>query len=393
MKQIFYIIATAVAGICLAGSCAKQDDTYKEFVKIGGYNYPAKSKNLKATAGYNRVILTWDIPLDPAAKHAKVFWDNYKDSVSIEYSACTDGQARIEIRNLEDRSYTFDVINYDDAGNKSLACELTTSAYGDGWLSTHSERKVISTIMNGEDGVAKMGEPTNEMVLTKFRYLDTDGNWVESEPVSCTEFEARLPKALKGKRIQYKSAYCPENGIDTVWASSWIRTSQPIIYALSGDWTVKCTANQARNDDYSPYNMFDGDFETRYYSSTNTNYRKLFPKIVTIDTKREGKEAVTITGINVTQHPTTNASRYVKAFNVYVGDEPFDANDADYLADFGTPIIDATLVQTSASQSRTLTTPVSGRYIAIVFKNSYSSNGYIDVWEFEILGYIEAEAD
>jgi hypothetical protein len=33
--------------------------------------------------------------------------------------------------------------------------------------------------------------------------------------------------------------------------------------------------------------------------------------------------------------------------------------------------------------------PKAGRYIAIVFRNSYNSTGFIDLWEFEAFGYVE----
>lgn len=35
----------------------------------------------------------------------------------------------------------------------------------------------------------------------------------------------------------------------------------------------------------------------------------------------------------------------------------------------------------------------SGRYIAIVFTNSRNKQGYLDLWELTVWGYIEADAN
>lgn len=392
MNNYIYKALFAAALAITVVACDKQDDSYRQYVVNGGYNYPAKPDSVIAQPGFHRVAVSWRAPKDPAVKSVKLFWDNYAKSVDVDYKTAVDGWVTAYVDNLEERSYSFDVVNYDGNGNKSLASEVTASPYGEGWLSTHAERRVRSMVMNGGDAVVTLGNPIDEMVCTQFRYKDASGNWVLSELISVDDFEGTLPNAMKGKNVEYRSAYCPAKGVDLVWNENWTKTTQPILYRLSGDWKYSVTAGQQRSDDYSPANMFDGDSTSRYYSSTNTSLRKNFPKIVAVDTQAPDGSAPTITGIKILQHPTESKSRYVRAFNFYVGDSPYNVDDADYLNNFGTPVVDATLKQDEAEQSRSINN-ATGRYFAIAFKNSYNTNGFIDVWELEVIGYIAADAD
>ena len=165
MKKIVSIVFFSL----LLFSCGKQDSVYKEFVKEGGYIYPAKPLELTAKMGYQRIFLEWKAPMDPSIRTTKLFWDNYTDSMVFSVSDYVDGFLRAEVSGLDDRSYTFDVINYDAAGNRSLASEITTTPFGESWLLSHSERSCVSAVMDGDVALVKMGKSTDEMVATQFR--------------------------------------------------------------------------------------------------------------------------------------------------------------------------------------------------------------------------------
>lgn len=393
MKKISNFIAVSAISLLSLSACDKQDDTYRQYIVPGGYNYPAKASSVSARSGYQRVDISWATPLDPAVKSVKVYWDSKRDSAEVSYADAVNGMVTAHINGLEERSYTFEIVNFDSNGNRSLASEITVSPYGDGWLSTHAERRVYSAVMKGNDALLTLGTPVDEMVFTRFRYKNKDGQVVVSDPVPMDSVDVRLADALKGKYFEYQSAYCPKNGLDVVWNSNWIKTNSPIYYNLADEsWTVSVTTNQVRSGEYGPENMFDGDLETRYYSSTSTTYRKTFPKIVSIKTNAPDGFEPTVVGINFIQHLTESKSRYVKAFSFYVSDMDYNPNDTDFQSTFGTPTIDGTLKQDSSEQQLAFS-PVSGRNMALVFKSSYSSNGFIDVFEFEVLGYVKANAD
>lgn len=397
MKRLLYYILVFLS-FCLV-SCDKQDDTYTQFVVPGGYNYPAKPAAVKTQSGYYRVALSWDIPRDPAVKSVKVFWDNRRNSMDVDYASAVDGRVTAVVSELEDRSYTFSIINYDASGNQSLATEVTVAPYGDGWLSTHAERKIVKAQMNGTEAEITMGSPMDEMVSTKFRYRDSKGNVVESkESLSCSDNVIGLPDAMKGKLVEYQSCYCPVNGIDTIWSGNWIKASRAIAYDFDGKKaTATVTANQVR-DQYLPDLIMDGikdSPESRYYSTNVSSYRNVFPKIIVIDTKERDENAMTFNNFRFYQDPDPEGQtrRNVRSVYVYVSDQKFNPDNKNYVADFGEPVLKCNLTQTEAVQEFAPSEEKAGRYIAIVFRNSYSSSGYVDLWEFEAYGFVEANVD
>lgn len=400
MKRLTSCVLTLIAMAFGFSSCDKQDDTYGQYVVNGGYNYPAKPIDVSFSSGYNRVRLKWAEPLDPAVKTAKVYWDNYADSLTLDYSSVVDGYVSVVIDQLEERSYSFDIVNFDGQGNRSLASEVTVSPYGNGWLATHSERRLSWAQMDGDNAVVTMGTPMDEMVATKFRYRDSSGQWVESPGVlPCEESVMELPNALKGKLLEYKSAYCPKAGIDTVWNLNWSRSNKPIVYNIDGG---KCSVTVTDNQIYSnftPEKIVDGvkdNSDSRWFSSFNSSYRNKWPKIVCIDTKLNGDNRMTFTNFKFYENPAIDAEtqRYIKAVDIYVGDKLFNVNaSSSQLSSFGTPIAQTTLNTLGYEFEKFVDEETLGRYIAIVFKNSFSSVGYIDLWEFEAYGYVESEVD
>ena len=393
MKKIYIILISLLA--LVAASCAKQDTVYKEFIKDGGLIYPAKPLNITAERGYQRIVLKWDIPMDPSIRTAKLFWDNYTFEKEFNYSEYPSGVIEAVIDGLEDRSYTFDIVNFDSDGNRSLEAEITTSPFAESWLVSHAERSVRFAEMEGSGARIQMGKATDEVAVTKFRYVNSSGQTVESkEYLTSDQDEIILPDAKKWEYFEYQSAYCPAGGIDTVWTSNWIRSSYPIATNVDGSVaTVSVTSNQIR-DNFVPDLILDGikdDGNSRWFSSNAAAYRNRFPKILVIDTKLSGENAQTFNHFIFYQDPDPDGQtrRYIRAVNVYVSDTKFNPDNTNYTRDFGDPVLQATLNTNEAVQEFTPDVMASGRYIAIVFRNSFNSTGFIDLWEFEAFGFVE----
>ncbi len=393
--NIFLTVGVAVA----LSSCGGQDEIYKEWVKKGGYDYPAKAINLSSVIGYKSVIINWEKPMDPAVTTATLFWDNYASSQSIDYADYPDGKVSMGVGNLEDRSYTFDIVNYDAVGNKSLAAEITVSPYGDSWMVSRSERTVTSARMDGRDAKIVMSKATDEMVATRFRYKNLQDEWVECETIlKPGENEVTFPNALRGKRFEYSSSFCPAAGKDTVW-SHWTKSADGISYQLDGSrWNVSVTNGQY-NRINTPEKIFDGRFDRSDYSwhsSKSDNNKLVFPKVLSIDTMASAGEEYAFTGFTFYENDSASSMRYIKNFVVYVGSKAYDPNDADYQTEghFGIPFISGTLSTSEAQYSVNSTSGATGRYLAIVFKDSWNAqDGFIDLWELVPYGYIPSLAD
>ena len=391
MKKICFVLLILAALV----SCGKQDTVYKPFVKEGGYIYPAKPLELKAISGYQRVILEWMAPMDPSIRTTKLFWDNYTDSLVFSINDYDGSFLSAEVANLDDRSYTFDVVNYDAAGHKSLAAEITTTPFGESWLLSHAERSILSAVMDGDDAVITMTKSTDEMVATQFRYKTTDGTVVESDFLGPGEEVIRLPGALKGKKIEYKSAFLPSSGRDTVWFLSWQKSMNPIYYkADTENWAVEATKGQVYST-MTADKIFDGVIgsNNRWHSSRTASTAKVFPKVLAIDTGVEAGSEFTFTNFILSQSTSGQTYRYIRELVIFIGDTPFDPNDSDPLTNYGTPVFRETMVRTEADLTVNFRPVVKGRYIALVFTNSYSGSGYIDLWEMAPYGYLDSEVD
>jgi len=387
-------IAIVVCALAALVSCGKQDTIYKQWVKEGGYIYPAKPIELTATSGYQRIVLEWMAPMDPSIRSTKLYWDNYTDSLEFSYSDYKDGFLSTQVKNLDDRSYTFDVVNFDAKGNRSLAAEITTTPFGESWLLSHAERSLMDAVMDGDEAVITMSKSTDEMVATKFRYLNKDGVVVESDYLEPGQTEMRLPNAMKGKRVEYKSAFVPSTGTDTVWFLSWQKPQDPILYMPdTKDWTVTATRGQVYGT-YTPEKIIDGEISSssRWHSSRVAATAKKFPKILVIDTG-ESNDRLSYTSFIFYQSPNGPTYRYLREVIVYVGDTPFDPNEADPEANFGTPAAKTTFIRTEEIQSIEFKPAVSGRYIALVFTDCYGGNNYLDLWELLPYGYIPSDVD
>lgn len=391
MRKIYSVLFFTLALV----SCGKQDTVYKEFVKEGGYIYPAKPIELRATSGYQRILLEWEAPMDPSIRTTKVFWDNYSDSLVFSTSDYRDGSIQVWVDNLDDRSYTFDVVNFDAAGHKSLATEITTTPFGESWLLSHAERSILSAKIDDEDAEITMTKATDEMVATQFRYKDVDGNVVVSDWMLPDEVNITLPRAKKGKRFEFRSAYLPSNGVDTVWSVSWTQSPTPIVYALPTEtWTVSVTKGQ----EYSSLTcdkIFDGVVGTnnRWHAARSGTAAKAFPKILTIDTGAEAGKEYTFTWLDFYQSPSNSTYRYIRNVSLYIGDQAFDPDAEGAPEGYDKLIAKVALSRNDEVQSLPVRPYTAGRYFAIVFENSFHNSGYIDLWELVPYGYLASEVD
>ncbi|MBQ9888557.1 MAG: hypothetical protein IJM41_04870 [Bacteroidales bacterium] len=396
MKTFKYILVPALI-LSAFFSCDRQDDIYKEYVKTGGWIYPAKAQNVSAVNGFKRVILTWDTPGDPSVTRAKIYWDNYGDSLEFAYPGGTDKTVSVTIENLSDRTYTFDIVNFDAKGNKSIPTELSATPYGDNWLQTHIERSVINMIVSddGNSVHVLMSSASTDMVATRFRIRGAAGEWEDIRPyLKPGETELDLPLKMKGKKFQYQSAFLPSNSQDTAWLA-W--SSSPV--AIPGrldtsGWTVTATDGQVL-EGCEPYKIFDGitDSENgRWHGSTDATLAKVFPKILAIDTKCEKGHEPTITEIRFWRSTERN-KRYTREVYFYIGNQPYDPNAGEsYASKFGDFALFSELYLSENPSIRSCP-PSSGRYMSLVFPNSRGTTGYLDLWELEVWGYVEAEAE
>lgn len=392
MKKNLYILLALFIGVGLY-SCQNQDDIYQEFVKKGGYMYPQKTNGLATYSGYKRIKLVWDVPKDPSVRTAKVYWNNKVDVRDVDYAAHVGDRVELIFDGLEERAYTFQLVNFDSNGNQSMVSEVTVSPYAENWLMTHAERTVSSAEVKGTAADLVMSYGTNEMIATRFRYVNKNGETVVyDQNLDASSNKISLPDAVSGKRFEYSSSYCPAAGLDTIW-NSWVRSPNPISGLLNSElWGVDVTSGQIWDSSFMPAKVFDGIIDkTHRWCSAQGTSAKVFPKIMVVDMK---KDSYSINKFILYQDPNSY-SRYGSSVEFYWGNEPFDPNaGAEYATSpgFAKAIANSTYQATTfyastASWGKSWADMQKFRYMAIVWKNSRSTSGWIDLWEIQFYGY------
>ncbi len=393
MNKNIFILLILFIGTALY-SCKNQDDVYQEFVKKGGYVYPQKTNGLAIFTGYKRIKLVWDAPKDPSVRTAKVYWNNNIDMKEIDYSTITGDKVELYIDKLEERSYTFNLVNFDSKGNQSMTSEITAAPYAENWLMLHADRTVSSAQTNGTAADLVMSYGTDEMIATRFRYLNTDGNTVlHNHVMNAANNKISLPGAVAGKRFEYSSSYCPALGLDTIW-NDYKKSVNPISGKLDCTlWGGDVTTGQIWDNTFLPAKVLDGIIDrTHRWCSAQGTLAKTFPKIMVFDNK---KSSFYINKISLYQDQTSTSYRYGNTVEIYWGNEPFDPNaGASYATSpgFAKAITSVTYLTTTFYFSTSIWTKSwtdmqNFRYMAVVWKDSRNTNGYIDLFECEFYGY------
>lgn len=401
MKRILYItlIAALVGSFT---SCKDQDDIYKQWVVPGGNVYPEKANGLNAKLGYKRVQLRWAAPKDPSVTKAVITWDNGDQTKELNYADYAGQDSiRLEIDQLKEQSYTFNIVNYDKEGNQSMQSENTASPYGDIWLATHSERTIKSAeVPSGTNANISLDFGTNEMVATKFRYMNNDGEWVVTDPVPSNVASVVFENAKVNRYYQFASGYCPSEGLDTIW-SEWSKSPTPIAGRLeSTGWEVTATGYNASNP---PSKILDNIITAGNLNGAWVwNNGGKWPVVLQIDMK---KDTYVITRLRVVNFLNTMGQRRLYNVAYFFGDEPFNLEPGSTYQPVNVnpwPIFSEPTFA-KAKYSRTTTfwngdayhnenaNHTQCRYIAMTMHNSRAST-QIACQEVEVYGYdINAE--
>ncbi|GHT78681.1 chitobiase [Bacteroidia bacterium] len=147
MKKSIYSLGLIFSAVYFS-ACGDMNDLHNEFIVPGGITYPQKAEALTILEGRNRVRIEWLKGTDPKVVKARVYWNNYTDSVNVDIPAAGN-IVSVDIDNIAEDSYTFVVKTFDAEGNVSVPTEATGKVYGALYETTISPRK-LSTMKANE---------------------------------------------------------------------------------------------------------------------------------------------------------------------------------------------------------------------------------------------------
>jgi hypothetical protein len=189
------------------------DSHYKEFIVSNGYIYPQKAEDLKIYTGYTKVRITWTRAKDPSVVKARVYWNNYTDSLDVAIPQDKD-IVSVDVENLKENTYTFYIRTFDAAGNVSIPAEITGKVYGEPYLASLANRSAKYILFDPDsnkltiDWVGKAQDEV-ECVLEYMNMQDI----VIKQSIPLTEFTTVIEEFKSGLKIN--SAFLPTASIDT----------------------------------------------------------------------------------------------------------------------------------------------------------------------------------
>ncbi|MGV8879168.1 MAG: DUF4998 domain-containing protein [Sphingobacteriaceae bacterium] len=272
-STLFLLVALAFTG------CKKMDSTYKEFIVPGGITYTGKASKPMAFAGKNRIKIAWLRGADPNIVKAKIFWDNYTDSLDVNIPATGD-TISVVINDLPEKSYSFMIKTYDDKGIASIPVELLSGSYGDRYQSQLLNRPVNALNIDVEGKITiKWGSAdiSNGAVQSELKYTDRSGN-MKTTLFSATEEKSSLTDLMPGTRFQYRTVFRPDSmSIDnfyTAYVESGILTFD------KASWSIIDFSTEHDNGSNAVKNFIDGTDGTRWHSRAGGSQ---YPHFATID--------------------------------------------------------------------------------------------------------------
>lgn len=353
----------------LFASCTDMNHVSKEFL-TPEIRYAGSPDTINVLSGQERLVLNFRLA-DPSISQLKIYWNNKTDSLIQDVVMDVSPKAfNIEIPDLEEKTYSFEIITFDDKGNKSITKTATGRAYGDSYwaslLNTPLKAYLNDTVPTTADG--KWGSPDATALGMELYYTNLSGEEISvyvEVPKSETEIfdnKLSLERYKNGTPIRYRTLYFPEKtAIDTFYTNYREIDVRGAAFEYERDsWVVVSgkydTANNAAgengNGPRTPQLLLDGNVDSHWHME-----KTAYPHSVVINMN----ETATITGFYVQQRNNLTTAAKTIAFKI--------SNDGESWTSVG----EFTMEKIKGKQYFDLTMDVDCSYVELIVKSDYDN--------------------
>ena len=252
----FGALAFLIMLLVTVGSCTKMDDYKKDFVK-GDLVYPAKPDTILVYSGDYRVLLKSVLTSDPNIVKSHIYWDSRTDSVDVDvHRTGASDTTSLVISELLEGAHTFELVNEDASGNRSVPVFAIGTVYGDKYRASLNNRPIESSFLDtGLQVHLKFADLDLSAgpVLTEVHYLKSDNDSVRFM-IGVHQQDTLLKDYKKGSAVVYRTYYRPDSLCIDTFKTAY-DTYTPAIENVWVDLTTKYLLN-AGNPFY--YDTWDG---------------------------------------------------------------------------------------------------------------------------------------
>ena len=233
-KLVLYsIIVTGI--ILVLPSCKKQDSIYEKYIVSNGLIYPGKVLEAEAFSGKNRIEIVWKNNPEPSVEKARIFWNNYTDSIDVNIDLNSE-TTRTIINDLPENTYSFMIRTYDNEGNISIPVEVTGIVYGNIYEQSLINRSIKTRLYVPDDLTLEWNVAEETELVTSVTYTDLDGNThtIFVDPSESSTFIANFDVQ---KPVKYSTTHKPDSkAIDVFNAIETQTMIDPVILVPKNTW-------------------------------------------------------------------------------------------------------------------------------------------------------------
>lgn len=208
MKKFFLLQSFCLA---LIFSACTNDNTEQTPTVV------ATPTNIKAYDGCGRVRILWSQNSDDAIAKTMIYWNDRNGSAThTPKQTSQQGIVRdsIDIKEILEGVYTFEIVNYDAKNNPSEAKTIQAQVYGEDYIAELATRPIEELVFNKFHNTATINwqEGWNQGLGTEVQYADEDASvWVKNSDTT-----TEISPAEVGAELTIRTLYCPTNCLDTM---------------------------------------------------------------------------------------------------------------------------------------------------------------------------------
>ena len=297
MNRTLYLTVTLWGFLSIIG-CKKMDSTYEQFVVPGGVTYVGKAAKATAHPGRNRMKISWPRGTDPNVVMARIYWNNFADSVSFAVPAGVDSVSHIFTK-LEEKTYSFIIRTFDAKGNRSIPVEIISTVYGEHYAETLQNRAILASEADISGNLKIQwgrADVSSGSVETELKYINQLGLEVINKVRSADSITV-IADYKAGTVATVKTKFMPDSlAIDAFYSNS--QTLNVAYKLVKTNWTATSNSFEpaAQLPNGGPaQKTIDNDVNS-YWHTNHTNAQGKYPYWLAYDFKT----ALTVTRIELT---------------------------------------------------------------------------------------------
>jgi hypothetical protein len=221
-----------------------------------------EARSLTAYAGKDRVKLLWELPGDTKVSRCTVYWNNGKDSISVNILPGISRDSLI-IGKLQQGSYTFYLAVFDSKGNSSDKVSVNGNAYGEKYADSLKNRSIRKADYNVVKGAVDItwNDAAKGAVGTEVFFKDSTGELRNVfVPVYYTNSTIKSFNTSKDSVIRYRTLFLPDiTAIDTFYTSyDTLKITPPADESGNAGYTIGILKADGKTDTYTLINSVLG---------------------------------------------------------------------------------------------------------------------------------------